>query len=379
MKIVYSIGNISNSGGIERVLCTKANCFVEQLGYEVHIVLPKQSQSIFFPFSPKIKIHSLDLTLNPSKLSLFFSDKYRKEYKKKLSEYLMDIRPDVTISFFGIDATFLYQIKDGSRKVLEFHFTKNYLLHLGDSLTNDKLRWIRKYWLKLLMKREERLAGKYEHIVLLTEKDKQLWGGSDKFKVIPNPLSYESENVSPLNQKTIVSMGRLVLPKGFHYLVKAFSLLAGEFPDWTVQIYGEGQDKEYLNNLIKELSLQESVSIHAPITNVQEVMLNSSLFVFPSRYEGFGLVLTEAMECGVPCVAFDCECGPSDIIENGEDGLIAQLDNVENLTEKMKVLIKNDNLRLKMGKKAKQNVQRFQTKEVLKQWEGYFSTISNKA
>lgn len=375
MKIVYSIGNIANAGGIERVLCSKANYLADQLNYEIHIVVSTAESVPFFSFSPKVRFCFLDIKTSPTCLPVFFS-RYQKEYKEKLSAFLNTIKPDVTISFFGEDASFLWEIKDGSVKLLEFHFTKYYLKYLGESLINDYLSFIRKYWLQYLLWREERLVKKYEYVVLLTEKDKQLWGGGDKFKVIPNPLSFESKEASLLDQKTIVSIGRLVSPKGFQYLIQAFSRIEKEFPDWSVVIYGEGHDKEYLNNLIKSLSLQNKIRIESPVKDVQPVLLEGSLFVLPSRYEGFGLALTEAMECGVPCIAFDCECGPSEIIRDGEDGFVVPVNDIGALADKMKLLMHDVDLRILMGTKAKENVQRFQVEEVMEVWNAYFRWIS---
>ena len=200
---------------------------------------------------------------------------------------------------------------------------------------------------------------------------------SHKFKVIPNPISFQSLDVSPLNQKRIVSLGRLVAPKGFQLLIKAFACIVNEFPDWEVCIYGSGRDKEYLDSLIKKLALTKHVFIHPPVKDVQQLMQNASLCVLPSRYEGFGLVLVEAMACGVPCVAFDCECGPSEIIRDGEDGLIAQLDNLDSLAEKMRQLMTDNNLRAQMGKQAKTNMKRYSKDAIMDVWQSYFQEISN--
>ncbi|GHT75447.1 glycosyl transferase [Bacteroidia bacterium] len=375
MKIVYIVGNLGNSGGIERVLSTKANYFADLIGYEVHIIVGgKRPNSLFYHFSDKINFHFLAIDFPSQKPWHYMIGTKEKElYYKKVQQLLVRIKPDVTISLFGQDAEFLYKIKDGSRKILEFHFTKNYLKHLGESLVNDKYRFFRKYWLLFLQKREEHIAEKYDHIVLLTQKDKELWGGGDKFEVIPNPLSFTTDKQAALENKLIVSMGRLVYPKGFQYLIRAFSLLKDKYPDWKITIYGEGHDKELLQKEINTLSLQENIFLKDPVQNVESVLLESSLFVLPSLYDGFGLVLTEAMACGVPCIAFDCECGPSEILTDNQDGFLVEVKNVEELAKQMAVLMSDIQLRKAMRIQAKENVQRFDLIRIMEKWERYLN------
>jgi glycosyltransferase involved in cell wall biosynthesis len=308
----------------------------------------------------------------------FLRTKANKFYQKKVDYLLQKIQPDITVSTFGSDAEFLYKLKDGSVKVLEFHFTKNYLKHLGAALENDRFRLLRKYWLVFLQKRESYLAGKYKHIVVLTEKDRQLWGGGRRFTAIPNPLSFTTERSSRLDQKVIVSMGRLVYPKGFQYLIRAFALISTLYPDWKIEIYGEGHDRKLLQNEINELSLQNQIFLRKPEVDVESIMLNASIFVLPTLYDGFGLVLTEAMICGVPCVAFDCECGPSEIIHQDYDGFLVPVKNVIELAGKMKILIDDENLRRQMGTLAKKDVLRFSPDAVMDKWNKYFSEIIAK-
>ena len=379
MKIAYSLGSIGNSGGIERVISTKANYFADNLSYEVHIIVSgEQPTSLFYHFSDKIHFHYLDISSGKRSLwNYFFPSKEDKRYKQKLESLLFQVKPDITISTFGRDASFLYKLKDGSKKVLEFHFTKNYLKHLSDSLENDKLRWIRKYWLKFLLWKEEQTTKHYQHIVVLTERDKQLWGGDDRFAVIPNPLSFQTEKTAPLNTKIILSMGRLVYPKGFQYLIRAFHTIAREFPDWRIEIYGKGHDRERLQNEINILSLQNQIILKAPDPDVKSLMMRADLFVLPTLYDGFGLVLTEAMVCGVPCISFDSECGPGEIIRTDEDGFLVPSKNIDALAEKMKFLMNDQNLRISMGQKAKKNVQRFSTEKIGKAWQSYFESITS--
>jgi len=381
MKIVYSLGSIGFSGGIERVICTKTNYFADVLGYEVHIVVAgSQPKQLFFSFSEKIHFHYLDIEQKKRKPLTVFIKSIDKEYKQKLESLLFEIEPDITISTFGHDAEFLYQLKDGSKKILEFHFTKNYLKHLGDSLEHDKLRWIRKYWLQYLLWKEEQAAKYYQHIVVLTERDKQLWGGGDKFTVIPNPLSFFADKKASLRNKRIIAIGRLNEQKGFDLLMQAFALIKDEFPNWQVDVYGRGMKhhEEELHVLRNELSLEKQVSFKEPCNEIEKVFLNASIFAFSSRYEGFGLVLTEAMECGLPCVAFDCESGPDEIINHKKTGFLIPQENINLFAEALKKLMLNEELRITMGEKAKQEVTRFYPENVMPLWGNLFNEVLKK-
>jgi len=378
MKIVYCKSSLGGGAGMERVLCTKVNYFADVLGYDVYIVLESPvPNDLFFNFSPKVTILSLNIKSAISKpWQLFFRTKYYNEYRSKLNALLLNIRPDVTVSMFGYEISFLYRLTDGSKKVLEFHFTRNYLTHLVEGLPDSKLKWLRKYWVALLQYRERYYSRKYSYIVLLTEKDKQLWKGDSRFTVIPDPLSFVSGRKALLENKNILAMGRFIAQKGFDLLIQAFASLKEKFPDWSLFIYGEGNDYEFLNNMIRELSLQNNIFLREPVKDVEKVMLDSSLFVFPSRYEGFGLVLTETMTCGVPCVSFDCECGPSDIIQDGVDGFLVETGNILHLVEKMELLMRNKKLRVEMGNKAKENIGRFSVSVVMNLWKDYFEQIT---
>ena len=199
-----------------------------------------------------------------------------------------------------------------------------------------------------------------------------LWGSPSNMVAIPNPLSFTSDKKSNYRNRKIVAMGRYIAQKGFDLLIEAFSKIASAHPEWCLEIYGEGQDKNNLQGMIEDYNLANQVSLLPPVKDVQSVMCSADFFVFPSRYEGFGLVLTEAMECGLPCVAFDCECGPSDIVEDGISGKLVAEGNVNALAESMSMLMGNLTLTSEMGYNARKCVKRFYLQHIMKRWEKIF-------
>ncbi len=150
-----------------------------------------------------------------------------------------------------------------------------------------------------------------------------------------------------------------------------------ENPDWQLEIYGKLDASEGLDVLAKSLQIDNNVHFFEPQKNIFEHYLESSIYVMSSRFEGFGMVLIEAMACGVPCVSFNCPFGPSDIITNEVNGFLVENGDSNALAEKLNLLIKDEELRIKMGKLAKENVKRFLPENIMLQWDELFKSVVN--
>ncbi|WP_218598887.1 glycosyltransferase family 4 protein [Polaribacter sp. NJDZ03] len=374
MKIVYIINSLEDSGGMERVLTSKVNWLASQREFDVTIVSRTDTKNgFFFELNKNVTVENLNLKQSNHKILNLIFNTDRKKFKKELTKKLLELKPDITISMFGDEYQFLHTIKDGSKKIIEFHFSKNYLSHLMANIPNLSFRKLRKLYASYLQYKQQRVVLEYDKFVLLTEKDQLLWNNLVNSSVISNPLSFNSKEKSTGEQKEIIAIGRFIAQKGFDLLIKSFSLITKNNPDWKVTIYGEGQDKGYLLELIKSYNLQDVILLKPPTKKIKEALLNSSILAFPSRYEGFGLVLTEAMECGLPCVAFNCECGPSEIITDEKDGYLIEGFNIENFSKSLEKLMKNKELRLLMGETASQNVKRFHIDEIMTKWTQLFN------
>jgi glycosyltransferase involved in cell wall biosynthesis len=192
--------------------------------------------------------------------------------------------------------------------------------------------------------------------------------------VIYNPLSFFPDSTSNCTSKQVRAVGRYMPQKGFDRLIPAWKQISKKHPDWVLKIYGDGM-RTSLQNQINELQLNSSCFLEPSTPNIVDRYLESSIFVLSSRFEGFGMVITEAMACGVPPVSFACPCGPKDIIKDGEDGLLVENENIEQLTEKICYLIENEDVRKEMGKKARINVERFKVENIAKQWDDLFKDL----
>lgn len=165
--------------------------------------------------------------------------------------------------------------------------------------------------------------------------------------------------------------------KGFDRLVSAWRIVSRKHPDWTLSIYGDGM-REQLQRQVDEEGVASSCLLKHTVQNIVDKYCESSIFVLSSRYEGFGMVIIEAMACGVPPVSFTCPCGPRDIIADGRDGLLVENGDIEGLAEKICYLIEHEDLRRKMGRQARMDVERFRIEHIAEQWKELFEEALEK-
>ena len=360
MKIAYCIDSLHRGGGTERVLTTKANWLSEH-GHEVYMILQCEEGTPFFQLSERVSVVSLHA---PG----------RSDYRRKLSEALTKLRLDVTVCTGGAEVGFLYKLKDGSRKVLEFHYTKNFLVNFVRGIRHLRFRQLHLLKVWLMQKQLERHARHYDKAVGLTRRDVGLWGNPANMTYIYNPLSFRSERKSDCAARRIIAVGSLTSAKGMDQLIEAFGLIADRFPDWRVDIYGSGQDHYMLLGMIAERGLESQVTIHEPVPDIGEKLVEASIYAFPSRSDGFGLVITEAMECGLPTVAMDCECGPREIV-SASTGLLVQDKDVRGFADALARLMEDSDMRARMGAAAQREVTRFYPDAIMPQWEELFRML----
>ena len=172
-------------------------------------------------------------------------------------------------------------------------------------------------------------------------------------------------------------VGRYNDAKGYNYLTEAWAIVHQKHPDWKLNIYGSGELHDEVERWIRDKHLENSMIMHEPTNQIMEKYLESSICVLSSIYEGFPLVIMEAMSCGVPCVSFDTPFGPRNIIKNGEDGILVDYLNSQALAENICKVIEDEQLRKRLGKKAKQNIQRFSQDAIMKQWTDLFDLLLN--
>ena len=363
MKIIFCIRGTFNSGGMEKVLSQKINYFYEKLGCECLIVTKKKKKrKDFFYFNENIKKIDLDINYEENKGSflkktIFFIIK-QFIHKKRLKKIILKERPEVIISMGDEEKLFLPKIKGKTKTILEHHFFKEFKI-----LESEKKSFLYKVRAKILSKLEGKLIRKYDEFLVLTQEDKKYYN-DERVKVINNALADYPKNIANLEAKKIISVGRLEYQKGFDILIEIWKKIAKKYPDWSLDIYGEGELREELQKKIDESDLSNSIFLKGREKNIQDKYLKASIYVMSSRYEGFGMVLVEAQACGLPIVSFDCPCGPKDIISNGKDGFLCKFGDIE-----------NEEVRKIMGRKARENSLKFTEERIMKKWEDLLKSL----
>ncbi|HEX2912502.1 MAG TPA: glycosyltransferase family 4 protein [Chloroflexia bacterium] len=219
-------------------------------------------------------------------------------------------------------------------------------------------------------------------VVVLTDTAQNFFPANIRKKtfVIPNPAilpdSFEvSKQVSENSSPKIVAMGRLIPLKGFDFLIKAFSSISSQHPDWTLEIWGEGAERSSLEALIKQFGIESQVFLRGFTSRPLEVLKQADFLVLSSHYEGFPTVIWEAMACGLPVVSFDCPSGPGAIIRDGVDGILVPNGNVEALAEAMSNLMYSEAERRRLASRAPEVLERFGLDRVMRRWEALFQEV----
>ena len=364
MKILYITGQIASHGGIERVTIMKLNYLVIT-GNEVFLSTYEQmGRPLIYPLSDNVEYTDIAVNYNVdyNKESLYSWRCIKLVWKhiQRTRKLINRIKPDViVVPNFGYEYWFLPFIKGNSSIIREFHDSQYCVNH-------HRLKYAIDDFIQKL----------YDRIVVLTPQEKEYFKYKKNIEIIPNPVAL-SENVSDLCAKKIISIGRIDMVKGFEKLIEIAALVNRKHPDWIFEIYGNGETSyvNYLRQIIHEACLDNVILLKGHTSDVWSKLVDASIYLCTSKTESFGLTLVEAMSAGLPVVSFDCPNGPRNIIHNGEDGFLVDIDSVEKASTALIFIIENIADRKRLGKNAYENSLRFCIDLIMKRWLNLFGEI----
>ncbi|MGL5153027.1 MAG: glycosyltransferase family 4 protein [Clostridium sp.] len=387
MKIYFLTLDIFGMGGTIRTVLNVANYLADQ-NYEVEIIsVLRYRKENFFKINPKIRVVVLHDMVKRAKQPKTIKGKISKKLSSLNSKLIH--KDDEGLKHFSLLTDikmkqYLNSIKSGvlistrpSFNIVSAKYVNKNVIKIGQEHLNLSI------YPRTLQRDIKAYYPKLDYLATLTNDDtedyKKLFQDTDlKIVKLTNSLPIFEGRKSTLDNKTIIAAGRLVPQKGFDMLIEACEEIVEKAPDWRIKIFGSGPDKQMLTEMIQEKRLYNNVILMGPTQDMEEELCKSSIYALSSRFEGFGMVIIEAMQCGVPVVSFDCPKGPSEIIENNVDGILVENGDVKGFSKGLLELINNDEKRKSMGEKGLENVARYSIEEIGKLWIDLLNEINYK-
>lgn len=349
MKISLFIPSLHNSAGMERISTGLSNLLCDR-GHTCFFIVFGSNTDCFFPLHSSVEIYPLCCTGSIHKNRFLAAHRLR----RFLKEHKPDVLINVDVAMIQVTALAFPQLMD--IKVISWE-----QFSMADA--HGLLPKLKRYVSVLCSKK----------MVVLTEGDRNRYHKFIRGRIasIGNFTTINSENkLASLKSKTVLSVGRLCNTKGFDLLLQAWREVYKELPEWNLRIVGGGSDEALLLGMIEDYELSSSVQLIQPTKNIGKEYLNASLYVLPSRFEPFGLVLIEAKAFGLPIFSFDCPYGPKEIIRNNEDGILVPNGDVFALAKTLTSLMSDREEIFLYGKAAyKDYFDRWSADAVIDKWE----------
>lgn len=377
-KIVYVVESLVGTGGVERIVTEKTNFLSERSRYNVTIIVCTQHdyQPNAFPLSSSVKQINLGL-----KLYSQYQCKYPKRlwikhitnnhFKSTISKIVQQLDPDILIGMGHFKANFICNLNCKAKKIIECHearfFTQSGMANHQNVLSKLFTKFYRTLYFRTIEK-------KADAIVTLTEGDKLLWNKAKRIEVIPNFSNMQVSQISSCHSKRIIAVGRLSWEKGYDRLIDIWELVSRKHPEWQLDIFGEGELEKNLNYKIAKKHIN-NITIHQTTNNISYEFSISSICVMTSYYEGFALVLLEALKHGVPCIAYDCPFGPANIIQDNQCGYLIENGNINLFVKKLCTLMDEDNTRKEFSKESIKRAKAFAIDIIMGKWINLFESL----
>lgn len=373
MRIVYLHHANVCRGGIERMFAQKATILAEQMGWEVVMLTYEQNGEPFpYPLPSSVRQVNLDVRLYaayqvPYPLRYFKKIVLRRQLSAAIRHFLQTSKPDIVIctdkDAHEMDALF------------KAHTTEKLIVEAHTGMIDHEFQVLAtKNFLKRLIARKnvwrlKQSVSRFDVLVALTTDDARCWQPYVKTVVIPNSLPYFPPHAADLSEvrHRVIAVGRLNRQKGFDQLLSAWQTVQQKHPDWQLDIFGDGEEREALMAQRAALNLT-TVTLHPSTADIYAEYMKSDFLVCSSRWESFGIVLIEAMACGIPVVSFDCDNGPRSIITEDANGLLVDNGDTCQLAAKICWMMEHPDRCRQMGNQARKSVDRYRVEHLLPQY-----------
>ncbi len=373
MKVLYLFRSLAVFGGIERVIVEKANALVKMYGMDVYILTTDQGNHPI-PYRLEDGVHIEDLNVRFHQQYQYnvvkrkwIARKLKRIYQQRLGVCIHKIQPDIIVCTTADHIDLLVKLKGSIPLVVESHSICLRTIETGRCWLQRK--WYKYHYLKAL--------SKVNAIIALTEGDASEWRKIHPYvAVIPNMVYLNDGAVSTLENKRVIWVGRFDYQKLPMEMVRIWEKIQPLFPDWQLDMFGAGEQRKEIEDKVRSLSI--NIKIHQPTGRIFDCYRESSVLVSTSLFEPFGLVIPEAMSCGLPVVAFDCPYGPSTIISDGADGFLIVNHDIQLFIEKVCLLMGDESLRLKLGKTASESSLRFSASNIIPHWKQLFEQLTKE-
>lgn len=355
MKIAAVIYNLS-AGGAERALVNLVSAWNAQ-GHKITVITLDTTQSDFYTLTEEVNHIALAVAGQSHTIRQALGSNLGRI--RKLRQAIVSVKPDVVVSFMDrTNVLLLIVCKPLGIPVIVIE-------QMPPAYASSRIWSILR---RMIYPQATALVSASKGIDAYFK-----WLSVDKRYVIYNPLNTAGMDEPPAltlntDRKYLMGMGRLSYEKGFDILIEVFAQLARQYPDWDLVILGEGTERPKLAGLIHRCGLNRRVLLPGNIKNPLPILKQCHIFVLPSRFEGFGNVLTEAMVCGLPVVSFDCPSGPAEIIQNGISGILVPHQDINGLKQTLDELMSDESKRQQLAGQAVESVKRFLIDEVAREW-----------
>jgi len=376
MRILYIFKTIAAWGGIERVIVSKMNYLADHYDDEVVLFTTDQGEHRI-PFRLSTKVVHKDLNIR-------FTDQYKyhgmrrlidsyqrhRRFNRDLKAAIRDINPDIIVGTADMYAYTIMKYSGDIPFIVESHTSYKYTRWVPDMSLRQKV--LRYFYMRNLRKAAT--------LVTLTNADAEDWKRwNSNVVVIPNMVDLNtSGEYSDCSNHSAIFVGRLAYQKGWRYLLEIWHKVHERYPDWTLNVFGDGEDKDAFISQLNKYDDKLGIVLHSPTEKIFEEYKKNSLLMLTSVFEPFGLVIPEAQSCGLPVVSFE-GYGPNDIITDGKDGYVIPQFDTDKYADRICSLLADGELRRNMGREGIASSRRYAAERIMPEWRNLFECLTAKS